>query len=836
MLIYFLGLSDVKAMGYRLKLTTAILWSSIALIATGVRAGEVSSAESTQVTYCANCESTQARTVQTQACEQTFVALGCKQFLEDHPDAKDKLNYCPKTNDGAGSGRKLLDIVKGCAKGGRDLAVDTWQFLKMLANPMPLDDETLAREKLFRECESTECKRNMLGHFAFLFTDLEIGGHGDKDPKIDCRDVVNKNYCYGYSAAVLYRLMLQRATPLFDNHTLDDEWIAPWSTTGEPEKIKHFHSIKNLFYDTLGVRYECYNRENQANLTCYIIATVIGPKFAKAVGGAALKAAARLPLVEIATADIGELVRGIDFEALDAGVDENPHYSGHSGELSEPREKFSKEFRGLDGEPFKWPSGIKADNKLFISKIEKAVPKENQLVFSIDNASQKELNSVLGRKDYVDALNNKMKEIMLKKISNIKRAYPNIEITGYSDYKSVKLLIETADKKLPPGLAEYLQKSYAEAVSDLDQFLKSEKLIYATDKPKLWFRAGLGQTEMRANMAARHARAFGDAPQALVFENEKVEKLVRENIKASEVDRAGLLKNHPQLFEDVNGMSVMRSSAFEVARKTKNLAEIRNILTQRFDLKQFSLDDAKLFHDYSQRLNQFSPSVLATQREVASLSNATFGGISIDLVGQGAENLRATAMGLQSVVRAAKGKVDKVETEIFETTLRRQDMIATSVFEGRKEEITSVARSSLARATRVKASGDDIVADPRYPLDEDDQARIFKKLAESTRAPFRASYVSNTGVQKGVVDAVAGWADKQMANLRSDLEGIVPEKKLRAMVITSSVADGQIRFRYFYQTRDKALELTELEAQRVQAFMQRRAKENQFVLDKKPSK
>ena len=433
------------------------------------------------------------------------------------------------------------------------------------------------------------------------------------------------------------------------------------------------------------------------------------------------------------------------------------------------------------------------------------------------------MNDVIKRKDYVDALNNKYKDVFLRAVRNLKSGYPDIEVTAFSDYKGLRLLFESkTGQKIPAELAETLGVAYKKSLTEYAEYLRVENLVYATDDPKLWFRSGIGSTADRATLAARYSRVIEAEPGTAVFEDPKVEMHVRHGLEITETARRAIMEGHPELFENAGGLRVPSAEVLDLVRKTADARELRNALAQRYNLTSFSARDATDLQSYVQRLNQFTPSVLTAERGSATLAEAHTGGFSIDLAGQGGENLRAVAIAIHSLIRTKTVNVSAIETESFVQTLRRQDLVATASLEARKAEVRAAVEATLGKDAVVKISGDDIVVIPKQALTAAEQKAFLDKLSKTTGGGgLRATYIDGSKASAGRLDALATWAEGQEKVLRGQVEGVIPREKLRSIIFSSSVTEGKLRFEYHYRNSNAATQLTEAEERRLKIFMQK---------------
>jgi hypothetical protein len=175
-----------------------------------------------------------------------------------------------------------------------------------------LPADTAAREKFFASCLSVECKKAMLGPYQDLFTPEEISGHTDQ-PGLDPQDPVNQNYLNGYSAAVLYRKLLQKIKHLANEKKMTDPWIEPWS--GKPAQIppslsEMSLSLMDRALTSVGIsNTQCLDPEVVMKMRCYAVGMVLDPMLLLSGAGALadiLEAGGLIGRASEATARLGK--------------------------------------------------------------------------------------------------------------------------------------------------------------------------------------------------------------------------------------------------------------------------------------------------------------------------------------------------------------------------------------------------------------------------------------------------------------------------------------------------------------------------------------------------
>lgn len=210
-----------------------------------------------------------------QSCELEMKAAKCDEWFKDRPDAKkskricDPAEVCPVPV-------KIASLAESCADGAWNSSVDLVKgAIDFVVGSSKISPEVKAREDFFKKCVSPECKIEMLGPYADLFTPEEI--LGTRDPKLRPDDVQNQVYLNGYSAKTLYRKLQEKLRKRAKNGNTTDTWIEPWS--GNPAAPTR--SVDDLVEDVITAagmgNTACYRPEKVWEARCYALASVLDP-------------------------------------------------------------------------------------------------------------------------------------------------------------------------------------------------------------------------------------------------------------------------------------------------------------------------------------------------------------------------------------------------------------------------------------------------------------------------------------------------------------------------------------------------------------------------------
>jgi len=201
----------------------------------------------------------------------------CEEFYKTHPDLeKDKQRDCDLVAS-CSTSEKLNDYTEACLENWAGAWGDMLTGIyHIVAGDIKLSPESKEREKFFAECTSAECKRNMLGPYAELFSKEEIEGQ-PYDKKLYPEDSVYQAHLQGLSAKVLYKKLLERISLKMKEGTLDQPVLEPWSK--KPAKpLKTVQEMVDNALSKMGIKNSvCYDPVLLSEMRCYALFTVLDP-------------------------------------------------------------------------------------------------------------------------------------------------------------------------------------------------------------------------------------------------------------------------------------------------------------------------------------------------------------------------------------------------------------------------------------------------------------------------------------------------------------------------------------------------------------------------------
>ncbi len=460
-------------------------------------------------------------------------------------------------------------------------------------------------------------------------------------------------------------------------------------------------------FEKAKVKYNCITPLAQAEMRCYAIGTVFDPTL---LAGYALKMVRTVRVVSELSeaAHVNSEVRiGVQ------GVKTLGQIS--RAQLVEKYLYFSPTTASQNKKWMDLASTVKASDKVHFVNFE--------------NAEMQSLNTTLMDKNLVTSLTNYHKDLVFRRIEDLKKEFPGLEVEAYSDYKSARFAFKG---QAPPDLQQRLAQIFKDTNQEYRDYLIQNKVIRATEAPQNWIRAGAGDTADQANFATRYSRKV-ETNQLQNFADPEVSSLLKASFQQAE-------KLRTQISDAVSPQSslmkgkTLDADAFNIVRKNSGNPEvIQSALIQRYGLKDISLKTVKDIESYAAKVDEFSPDLYIVKREVATLHEAPKGGISADMVGMGAQNLRSTADALVQAKNADEAIVQA----------RAMERKVTEGFNEQKDGFQKVVADAVG-ADRMKTicSGDDCVSIANSALNSEDKSKILQGLADQGySSKFRLSFI-----------------------------------------------------------------------------------------------
>ena len=627
---------------------------------------------------------------------------------------------------------KQLACMRGYANAAIDLGIaikdmgvslagfveDSWEKLKK---------NNLERAAFLKECDkSLSCKRDLIkdDHRYNTLSDEKLVRMSATFLFVEAQELSMWTASIDRARPPQYVALSERGVGNSDV----DESLNP----AQKDKLKSLVNIAKEKIQTQYDRYNCYTELAQEELACYAIGTVFDPTLA---AGYFLKGA------RVASA------AGRALKAESALAQTTARLVTHA-ELKSRYVQFS-------------PTTV-AQNEAWIAKAESG--SRSRTFFDVENSQLKHLNDTLKDKDLVTGLTNYHKDVLFKKVKALEEANPGLVVSSYSDFKSSRFAFEG---KVPADLEEQLAKVLKETNQEFTASVSAMRELKGTEG---WFRAGVGKTADEANVAARYSRQVSDN-ELQRFSNSGLAKSLETKMSVVEAERVSLRQqfNGTGLIEK-NGF---HQDVFDLARKNTDPRQLEIALKGRFALESVPAGSIEKLQSYVKDVDEFSPGIHIAKREVTTLSDAQFGGLSADIIGLGGANLKATANALAD---------SKSLAEALEKTRRAERGVTNDFIAQKNFYESTIARSVEPGKLRTVCSGDDCISTAIAPLTAQEKQRIVQEIASSKYSgTFRFSFVSD-GVRNPEARTILSTHGESLEKtLRASLTTSMEPNKLKGL-------------------------------------------------------
>lgn len=618
--------------------------------------------------------------------------------------------------------------IKDMAVSGAEMISGSWK--KFLAS-------NKNREIFLKECDKTlECKRELA---ASLFPDSKM----------------NDSYLSKTSAKSLWQSQLMSRD--FELRRIDR--IAQSNNVENLQaSIAKIKKLKEMVSSSVAKqynRYSCYTELAKEELECYAIGTVVDPTLVAGYFTKGVRAAVAIKELSAASKAAENTARATEVASVAA-----KETLKRSPVPVFKRPEFIKSYLNFN------PTTV-AQNEKWMALAGKGSSK-NTVFFDVENSQLKMLNDKLKEKNFVTSLTNYHKDLTFKKMQELVKNNPGLQVDMYSDFKSSRFAFSG---KIPKDLEQQLKKVFDDANKEFTEAVKANKMVRDSDAPEKWFRAGVGNSADEANLAARYSRQQQNN-ELQSFSSSELKKSVQTKINGLNAQRKALqaeLANTSM----VSGKS-FDTDVFDIIRKNEgSLANTREALKVRYGLSKLSSSTVSKLQRYVKGADEFSPGIHVSQRVVANFDQAVQGGLSADIIGMGGANLKGTADALAGV--------SDVGTALAST--RAGEKAVTVNFNKQKKYFEQVIKDSVpAGKLRTVCSGDDCVAVAVKPLNTAEKELIVKRLANSDYSgSYRLAFVSDGIKNPEVRNNLATHGESVEKILRKSLGTQMEPRKLKGL-------------------------------------------------------
>ncbi|MEK2687712.1 hypothetical protein [Bdellovibrio sp. GT3] len=536
-------------------------------------------------------------------------------------------------------------------------------------------------------------------------------------------------------------------------------------------------------------KFNCYKPEAQAEMACYAVGQVVDPLL---LAGAAFKGARVLNAMGKANSEGSTVFLLLERLEKAAVVTRNGFITKY-----------------VDYNPT-----TVAQNEKFIALAEKGKDAKAYFV-NIENSQMKYLNDTLKNKNLVTSLTNYHKELVLDRMKELQKEFPDLKISEYSDFKSLRFAFEG---KMPADLEKRIQAIFKDSNDEFVNYLTENKLLRKTDSPETYFRAGVGDTADEAGIASRWARK-GEPGELATYSSSSLKSELSAKISSVEKDRVSL-RNQLKDSKMLDG-ETFQPEVFDIVRKNQGDSEkINSALMTRYRVRNLSEQTLTELQRYVKTSDEFSPGLMVAKRENANLNDAVQGGFTMDFVGLGASNMKGTAEALS--------KSKDLDGVLHEA--RSAEKAVTEAVNKQKQFFTKVVTESVEKG-KLKSicSGDDCVAVATAPLSEQEKLKVLNRVADSKyAAKMRFAFV-NDGVKSSEVrNTLSTHGESIEKLLRKNLSASMKANKLEGLTFgvdmrTTSLNEGSVKLlmgqsQDVYLTKSEQARIKEIFKQTVQEF------------------
>lgn len=409
-------------------------------------------------------------------------------------------------------------------------------------------------------------------------------------------------------------------------------------------------------------------------------------------------------------------------------------------------------------------SQLEFDNRLFIKGIDNVPPGKKAVYFDVENSMLKQLNDeILETKDYSDAATNFFNKTMWDKIQADPVLRTKLE-GRYRDFKSMRFRFLLDEGEDATDLMNRLKKAYGDASSKFGDFMGKTGLEPLWNgkpgqagKPEKWFLAGVGDTPLEANMAARQARGMVEdmgTSNRLVQYSDRVDNLAGDisNIEKvrDSLSNVQSLKKSGIMVDPGNGRHVLDKDAIGILRKTKradfeDIGEYRAAVKKQFktlygsEVDNLSVD---AMTRYFEGVDSLAPPLFVRSRTGIDLSEAKNGLVSVDFTGVGVDNAYEAMVGLTKNVNEVQSNASLVGSAL--TSVDKHVDNVTDAMNKSKQAFNNGTQSVTKAEKPAVFSGDDGMYFPDKKWTNIEKQKLVDELAQNDPSKYRVTFVETT--------------------------------------------------------------------------------------------
>jgi hypothetical protein len=376
-------------------------------------------------------------------------------------------------------------------------------------------------------------------------------------------------------------------------------------------------------------------------------------------------------------------------------------------------------------------------------------------------------------------------------------------VAKYSDFKSVRLAFDTADKSIQARLNDRLRavslryKRYLNDVAVKENW-DSRSRGLARDAQN-WFHGGTGSSPDLAGLSAKCSRSqLGPIGVAVLRSLTDCLPRLERAARHARTYQAWAEKRFKGvdgfLVGDDGGRLVLSAEAIEALKKVAPkgegadafFASIQEAVKSRFGA-EISAKEARALSNYLTRADQFSPGLMQAERVVVDMGKDAVGVVSVDFKGQNARNLEETMKALSRT--EGRSLVERVRA------VRAGEELATAQLDAQKARLQKVF-DRLFPGLKGEFTGDDGTGffGARMPTPEEERmiARAWREEGggiADIRLTFQDFRYADTGqpIQADARSNMVVVAEGMEKDLRKELIRRVSRRELNGLQIAVSL-------------------------------------------------
>lgn len=565
------------------------------------------------------------------------------------------------------------------------------------------------------------------------------------------------------------------------DHLAKNEPLQDLSNKPDSQSIEEIYKSTYNFFEKNMTHFACLAPKAQKQLVCYTALSLIDPLLA-------LKVLRKTPwLFKLVKSKVTPLT-AVAQERRVLHVSDEVTTGIHQLNRSPFIDRFEMFEPTTETENLAWikkANGPKTKTRTFID---------------IENALMKFLNDNLKDKALVTSLTNFHKKIVFEEIEKLSAKYPQLKLSPYSDFKSIRLAI---DGNMDANTIKAFEDALTTANKRFYESPTVRGLVRESDLAgENWFRMGVGSTADEATTAARFSRTQNQV---------QLENFADPKVRAHyETALNDIKKLHAEVLSDFastdlivdsslrKGSKAVSQTALDLVRKLDKPENLKAALIEQFKLEKLSDDAVKKLIAYARRSDEFSPGVYIPKREFVHYNDAIHGGVSIDFVGMGSRNLDATAQALDVARNLDEALILVRQNEIAVTNALKEERAQVR---GQMEQIYGESGQSKIRTT---CSGDDCSGVPlETPMSDADRIRYVQNRAAMAAAKGNPSQYRVAFFQPGIASAeargqIVAHGESLEKILRKKLSLIMDRRRLDGItfgvdMLGTDVGRGQVR-------------------------------------------